>query len=334
MDLQTEFLGLTQASSEAEFIAIDLSPVRRDFLAKSKDGSPVFLFHDASAAKYAPGLKLKNLTVEFHVTCRVQTATGPIEDQFAMVSCDDSVPELFELFIRCFAAAAERFTIGAGTSEIKTNLQGLLDLFRTMSLPSGRAVSGLWAELFVIAKSAQVEAALRAWRTGPFDRFDFSWENKCLEVKATTHALRAHEFALEQLQPPVGGEGFVASLLLQQLGGGTGVMALATAIETSVSGKPELRQKLWENIASALGSEFSGKLDVRFDISYAERNFCIFAMGDVPAPSLPNDGRISSIRFQSDLTSVKSSLTPGSLVAQLANILSDRARERETDRLF
>jgi len=319
MDLQTEFLSLTRASSEAEFIAIALSSTRHDFLAKAKDGSPVFLFQDASIAKYTPGLKLRNLTVEFHVTCRVQTAAGPIEDQFALVSCDDSVPELFELFIRCFAAAAERLAIGAGTAEIKNNLQGLLDLFRAMSKPSGRAVSGLWAELFVIAKSMHIESALRAWRSSPFDRFDFSWFDQCLEVKATTNALRAHEFSLEQLQAPLGREGFVASILLQPLSGGTVVMDLATAIETAVSGKQTLRQKLWGNIASALGSDFSSKLDVRFDISYAERNFIIFAMGDVPAPPLPSDGRISNIRFQSDLTSAKSSL-PSSSIVQLANV--------------
>lgn len=319
MDLQTEFLGLTRASSEAEFIAIALSPVRRDFLAKAKDGSPVFLFQDASAAKYTPGLNLKNLTVEFHVTCRVQTPAGPIEDQFALVSCDDSAPELFELFIRCFAVTAERLAVDAGTAEIKTNLHGLLDLFREMSQPSGRAVSGLWAELFVIAKSTHIESALRAWRSSPFDRFDFSCADQCLEVKATTNVLRAHEFAIEQLQPPVRGNGFVASLLLQQLGGGTGVMDLATVIETAVPGMPILRRKLWDNIASALGSDFSSKLDVRFDISYAERNCCIFAMSDIPAPPLPSDGRISNIRFQSDLTSVKSSLSSSS-VGQLANV--------------
>ena len=318
MALRAEFLGLMRASSETEFAAIALSSVRRDFLAKATDGSPVFLFQDASAAKYTPGLNLKNLAIEFQVTCRVQTPDGPIEDQFALVRCDDSVPELFELFICCFAAAAERLSINAGTSEIKTNFHGLLDLFRAMSQPSGRAVSGLWAELFIIAKSAHIESALRAWRSNPFDRFDFSWAAHCLEVKATTNAFRVHEFALEQLQPPLDGKGLVASLLLQQLGGGVGVMDLATTIEASVS-EPTLRQKLWDNIASALGGDFSSKLDVRFDMSYAERNFGIFAMSDVPAPLVPSDGRISSIRFQSDLTSVKSSL-PVSSIGQLAKV--------------
>ena len=78
MGLSTEFLGLTRASSETEFLAIDLSTTRHDFLAKAQDGSPVFLLQDASAAQYTPGLTLKNLTVEFHVTCRVQTAAGSL----------------------------------------------------------------------------------------------------------------------------------------------------------------------------------------------------------------------------------------------------------------
>jgi hypothetical protein len=236
-----------------------------------------------------------------------------------VVTCDDSVPDLFELFIHCFAAAAEQLAINAQTAEIKANLQGLLDLFRAMSQPSGRAVSGLWAELFVIAKSPDIESALEAWQSGSFERFDFSLPGRCLEVKATTNALRAHDFALEQLQPPIGGEGFVASLLLQQLGSGTGVIDLATEIETVIVRKPRLRQKLWENIASALGSDFSTKLDTRFDGSYAERNFCLFAMKDIPAPVKPSDARIAGIRFQSDLTSVTSSL-PLNSVAQLAKV--------------
>lgn len=313
MSLLREYQALAPAPSETEFVAIDLSSVRRDFLAKAKDGSPVFLLQDASAATYAPGLKLENVSVDFHVTCRVQTSVGALEDQFAVVSCDSAVPELYELFICCFSAAESRLSPRAVTAEIRANLQGLLDLFRSMSQPSGRAVIGLWAELFVIARSSNIPAALNAWRTGPLDRFDFSWPDKCLEVKATSKAIRAHEFALEQLRSPIGGRGYVASLLLQQLSGGIGIMDLARDIETAVKTAAPLRQKLWENIGSALGSEFSHKLDARFDISYAERHLCLYAMTDVPAPATPLDTRVTSIRFQSDLSSVRSSLPSDSL---------------------
>lgn len=117
-----------------------------------------------------------------------------------------------------------------------------------------------------------------------------------------------HEFALEQLQPPISGVGFVASVLLQPMNGGVGVTDLANTIEQYVSVEPQLRQKLWENVAAALGSDFSERLDRRFDPSFAEHSLSIYAMGDVPAPDQPRDPRITGMRFRVDLSSVQSSL--------------------------
>lgn len=64
-------------------------------------------------------------------------------------------------------------------------------------------------------------------------------------MKATAKELRQHEFALEQLQPPLGGIGYVASVLLQPLNGGLGVIDLANEIEAKLASEPQLRQKLW-----------------------------------------------------------------------------------------
>ena len=95
MDLYRAFNDLHLAGSAMEFTAVALSERRRDFLAKASDGSPVFLLHDASAATYSPAISLKTVSVQFHSTCRVTTATGTVEDQFAVVACDASVPSLF-----------------------------------------------------------------------------------------------------------------------------------------------------------------------------------------------------------------------------------------------
>lgn len=309
MDLYPAFVDLPLASSDVEFAALALGVRRRDFLAKAADGSPVLLLHDASAASYLPAISLKNVSVQFHSTCRVVTATGTIEDQFAVVSCDASVPELYELFVRCFAAAAEQLTTTAETNELENCLQGLLDLFRALSRPSSREITGLWAELFVITRCQDISRALNAWHVDQFERFDFSWPGGCLEVKATVNAQRVHDFALEQLQVPLNGQGLVASVLLQPLSGGVGVIDLARRIETLVESAPLLRQKLWENVAATLGSEFSDRIDRRFDPSFAERNLAVFAMSDIPAPDRPADARVTGIRFRADLSSVQSSLT-------------------------
>ena len=244
-----------------------------------------------------------------------------MEDQFAVISCDASTPELHEVFVRCVAAAVEQLPPIASTSELQRCVQSLLDLFRALGRPSNREVTGLWAELFVIHQSNNVARALECWHTDPFERFDFSWPAGCLEVKAAVKDARQHEFALEQLKSPIGGAGYVASMLLQPLSGGVGVADLANAIDRIVAVHPVLRQKLWENIAAALGSDFSERLDRRFDSSYAQRSLAVYAMSDVPAPQQPIDPRITALRFRVDMTGVTSSL-PGSPSAILGTLFA------------
>lgn len=308
VDLYRAYVDLPAAMGAAEFSAVPVSDFRQDYLAKANDGSPVFLLHDSSPPAYTPAIELRNLTARFHSTCRVETSSGTIEGQFAVVSCDSSVPELYELFVRSFAAVAERLPQEAVTSDLRNCVQGLLNLFRGLARPSRREVTGLWAELYVISVSDSIVAALQAWHAEHFERFDFSSEFGCLEVKATTKDRRIHEFSLEQLQAPMNGQGYVASLLLQPLSGGVGIMDLATSIDATLSLEPALKQKLWENVAETLGSDFSERLDYRFDPSYAARHFAVFSMEDVPAPQVPSDPRISSIRFCSDLSLVPPSV--------------------------
>lgn len=309
MDLFASFLALPPASSVGDFVAVQLSGRRADYLAKSSDGGPVFLLHDASAARYSPAIELKHVSAQFHSTCRVTTASGVVEDQFAVVSCDASTPELHEIFVRCIVAAAEQLPLKTNTSELQHSVQALLDLFRALGRPSGREVAGLWAELFVILQSKNEARALKSWHVDQFERFDFSWASGYLEVKAAVKEVRQHEFSLEQLQAPIGGTGYVASVLLQPLSGGTGIVDLANDIERTVATQPALRQKLWENITATLGSDFSERLDRRFDFSYAKRSLAVYSIGDVPAPQEPSDPRVTGIRFRVDMTTVSSSLT-------------------------
>ena len=308
MSLFATFQALPLATSAVDFSASPLPVTRADFLAKASDGGPVFLLQDSSPVSYSPAIELKHVSVQFHSTCRVTTADGAVEDQFAVISCDANVPELHEVFIRCLAAAVEQLPVAASTADLQRCVQSLLDVFRALGRPSNREMTGLWAELFVIAKSRKVAQALRAWHADQFERFDFSWPSGCLEVKAAANELRQHEFALEQLQSPLGGTGYVASVLLQAMSGGVGVVDLANEIETVVATEPDLRQKLWENIAAALGNDFSARLDRTFDASYAARSLLVYAIGDVPALQQPSDPRITAVRFRADLSTVTSSL--------------------------
>ena len=268
----------------------------------------MFLLHDSSTAKYVPETSFRHLSAQFHVTCRVMVDTQALEDQFCLVSCDGASPELFEIFIRCVSAAVEGIPANAGTRELEACIVQLRDLFRALAAPSSRELIGLWAELFVILRSGRCVEALRAWHSDQFDRFDFSNSALRLEVKATVRTTRVHEFAMEQLEPPAGGLGLVASLLLQPLTGGLGVLDLARRIEKTAIGDSKLRLKLWQNVAAALGADFSASLDRQFDTSFAERNLMVYAIADIPRPEKPIDSRVTGLRFTVELTTVLSSL--------------------------
>lgn len=313
------FVTLPNATGPNEYKAISVSSKRKDFLAKGADGAPVFLLHDSSDARYNPRINFRYLSAEFHATCRVQTDGGAIEDQFCLVLCDGSTQELHELFVRCVAAAIEELPETSVTEDLESCILGLRNLFRALASPNAREISGLWAELFVIWKSGNPAQALALWHADQFDRFDFSSSNLHLEVKSTVKSIRAHEFSLEQLQPPSTGVGLVASVMLQPLTGGPGVLDLARNIEAAVAGSHKLKQKLWENVAITLGADFSDRLDKRFDLSYAERGFAVFAMNDIPKPGVPTDPRVTALRFVSDLTGIVSNKPVDILNTALSN---------------
>lgn len=316
-----DFKSLPRAESREKFIALSLSDRRQEFLGKDMNGAPIFLLHDASMPRYVPSVQFLYLNAQFHTTCSVYVADVVIQDQFAVISCDSNAPDLYELFIKCFSAAIEELPLNSGTRELETSIQGLLDLFRAMSTPSGREVAGLWAELFIIDRSSDPMLLLDYWHSDIYEKFDFSWPGGCLEVKSTIRETRSHEFSMAQLQPPLNGEGYVVSVLMQSLSGGVSIMDLANSIDDVASKYPALRKKMWSNIASALGNDFSEKIDRRFDISFSERNFLAFNMNDIPALRQPIDPRITGIRYHVSLNDVKSSLSEISLHG-LSNLIA------------
>ena len=303
-DLYRRFVELSSGSSSTEFEAIPLSGPRKDYLAKGVNGAPVLLLHDASHGQYNPVFQLRHLQAEFHVSCRLRTGAQDVQDTFALVSCDPNESDLHELFIRAFDAARQDLPAECTTERLRELIQRLVSLFRSLSKPSKRSLSGLWAELFVIDRGGKTKEAMAMWRSGAFDRFDFSSAQIVVEVKAATGQVRSHEFALEQLAVPRDGAGFVFSLLLQPLTGGIGIMDLANNIEGKLGAERVLKEKLWANILGDLGSDFSEGLDRRFDPAFADKNLRLFAMKDIPTITSNQDPRISSIRYVVELSSV------------------------------
>ncbi|WP_281211559.1 PD-(D/E)XK motif protein [Pseudomonas fulva] len=305
------FSNLAAAPRADEFCALSISDRRKDYLAKGEQGEPVFLLHDASGVTYTPAIHYRYVHVTFSNLCRVDCVGGSIQDNFAIVACDPGSPELYDLFISCFGAAIETLPEYSEAKHISAAVKELLTLFRELVKPSAKEVTGLWAELFLIKSSARKSDLIAGWHDDPSERFDFSFNDMVLEVKSTTKPVRAHEFSLSQLYAPTGKCGLIASILMLPSVGGVGVMDLARDIECSIMHDSGLRQKLWRNVAKALGSDFSDSLDRRFEFGFSKNNLEFYDVSDIPLVAEVLDPRISNVRYVVSLVDVQSSVDSG-----------------------
>jgi len=247
--------------------------------------------------------------------CRLNVDGAEVVGKFALIRFEGNAPDLHELFIRCVRAAIADLPASARTPDIETRVNRLLGLFRALVRPAGREISGLWAELFCIVASGDAPVAVDRWHADNAEAFDFSWGQGRLEVKSTVGTFRIHDFSLDQLQPPSGGSGYVASLVLKAASGGEGVLDLAKQVEEQLDGDVALQAKLWALVVQSLGSDFSEALDRRFDVDLASKQLMLFRMEDIPSLPPISDSRISSVRFKSDLSSFQTSLGSNGMAA-------------------
>lgn len=297
----SEFIDLPLQHCPVEFRAIPVSLHRKDFIAKSPEGAPVFLLCNPNSKKYIPSINFRNISIEFNVECRLSFGNDDFNGNFCIVKFTENFPELYEMFVRCVCSTVDKLPTNASTKTIESFILELGELFRTLNSPGGREISGLWAELFIISIASDSVNALKSWHNDPYDLHDFSNERMLLEVKSTVRNIRVHDFSLEQLTPNVNGGGFIVSVLLNKIASGTGVIELAKLIEDKVREFPELRKKLWRIILESLGEDFSEKIDKKFDVEFAKKNVKIYPMDVIPRPLTSDDKRVTNIRFSSNL---------------------------------
>jgi len=179
-------------------------------------------------------------------------------------------------------------------SDIEKVVREFVAMLSTLTLPSTRAIAGLWAELWLITLAADHNAAVAAWHANATDRFDFSFAGHFVEVNATEGEERSHEFSYDQLrrnEMPVK----VASLGLRRAQSGKSLADLVGTLQSDL--KPELRAKLVRNVFAAIGSAVSEASDIRYDESFAEKNLPVIPAERVPAIAIPEGSPITAVRF-------------------------------------
>ncbi|MFN9290687.1 MAG: PD-(D/E)XK motif protein, partial [Planctomyces sp.] len=155
-------------------------------IGKDVDGCPALLVATDNAAPGAVHpIVLESFRVMHVVSCRVhEGADSENERTLSIVQCTTRDRVTQEYFLRALYPIIASLPARPHREDVARSVDRLLELFRQMSSAPRRAVSGLWAELFVISEASSPEVMLRSWRSIPEEKFDFSMSSDRVDVKS------------------------------------------------------------------------------------------------------------------------------------------------------
>jgi hypothetical protein len=305
-DLVALFDGLPPAGAGGglgRFCARPLPGSPACAVGKDEQGRPALLVQ-ADNAQPGVGVPvvLERLSVIHLAGCRVQAPGGGDEERtLSLIRCTDGDRAFQEYFLRSLHPVIASLPARPSRQQVSEAVERLIDLFRLASEAPRKTITGLWAELFVIARAPDPSALIACWHAAPEERFDFALGADRLEVKAASGGRRIHHFALEQARPRSPVRAVVASVLLDRAEGGSSAADLVGVIRPRVA-DPDLLIRLDGVIARTLGQDWRSLAEAHFDLQLAEASLRFIDAAAIPSVALPIPPEVHGVHFRVDLS--------------------------------
>lgn len=294
--------SLAHGAEEGSFRVRPIPGYERHYVGRNNTGHPSLLLGSDPGAFQAP-VRLAMMDARFGNQHRIHPVDGDErEELLSVITCTSQDAQAQAYFLHVCGTILRIVGPNPALQDIVQVVQRLIELFRRLSRPASRSLNGLLGELFLIAASRDVRAAVAAWRSTDIDRFDFSTGNVRLDVKASAERLRMHHLSAEQCQPPAGTVGLLASLFIEGSGGGQSLRELVAAIEAVLGGNDDLILKVQETIAESLGESLPTAMGARFDNRLALASLRFYDLATVPAIRDGVPPGVSQVHFRSDLS--------------------------------
>lgn len=273
-------------------------------LAKDTNGAPCLLLRQPPSTVRSAPIRLQNLMVSYGVPCIVSHADGQREEgTFTIVKCASADPSLFPHFLQILSPIIASLGSQPTGAAIRRAINGLVNLFQSLTVPARKSVQGLWAELLLMRKANNPRALIRAWHALPHERVDFVDGRQRLEVKSSSNRLRAHYFSLVQLTPPANSRLVVASSFVESIGGGLSLRKLFDETRSLIMSDPPLLIQFDAAFYATLAAGWNEAMEECFDDELASQSLQFFDSTDIPKVQGPIPPAVSDIRFVSDLSS-------------------------------
>lgn len=275
-------------------------------LAKDVNGFPVILLGtEQSECQLAP-IILENLKVHYSQICRIVQVDASVHTgTYTTISCLAKEPALRSYFLHIIAMLLENQQWLSSPFDVAEAVRVLVELFRALARPSTESVQGLWAELFLIARTPKPILVVEAWHRFPEAKYDFTAGVQAIEVKSASGGTRQHHFSLEQLQ--ITGEYdevLVASMFVRRSEAGVSIKQLLDELEKRLTGRPDLLLHINNMVVKTLGSSWTHVLDESFDDRLARTSLLFFTASSIPTVNTDLPSGVTNVRFISDLTNI------------------------------
>lgn len=282
-------------------------------LAKDEFGAPLLLVQ-VSDHQGARAVELPQLRVSHGLPVTLITPDGARSSVTCSVLCCRAREDgLRRLFIDCLSTLLPAAVEARSARWLSSLVTSLVELFAAAQRSGTLQVSGLWAELLVVAAARDSIRMARAWHNELDERFDFAEGPDRLEVKATRTAERRHSFSHAQANPAAGVSAIVVSVITEPASQGVTVGVLREQCMARLHDHVDLAAKIDRLCAEYLGIGWLDGMSTAFDYERAIDSFALFDMSAIPRIAGPLPDGVVDAHFTS-LVSLARPLTPGSVL--------------------
>ncbi len=285
VDLYTVFNTLQGTGNEAHFDTEAISSELPHRLGCSQERYPIF-FVESCDETFSVDIELKQFSVNFNQVCNLRRTDGEtITKKFTLILLKSHEEDIQRYFLELVYLLLRKLPSMPTISSLKGELYKVISLFSSLPELSMEVVKGLWAELFVIARSQDPLYLINSWHISPKDKYDFNDGIDKVEVKATGNTDRVHMFSIEQLSPNEGSQLIVASIVVVPSGRGSNIFDLIESISMRVT-CVEALLKLKEQVYLTIGPKINETKEIRFDMNMAVDTYKLFDHSNIPVIAL------------------------------------------------
>jgi len=244
--------------------------------------------------------KLENLVIRQNVECIINKNDGE-KGKYTVLTFtgnNDLKTAFFDITETLLCGLSDSPT----SKEIHSAIQKLINLLKSIQTPV-REIQGLCGELMIILHSNHTENLISAWHAFNHETYDFSFNEKHIEVKSSNNEKRIHHFSLRQLSEVENSEVYIASVIMNRSSGGVSIEELLTKIFDKVHQDPSMKAALTDMCSKTLRDEnfIENYKDYLFNFEIANQSIQYINYDLIPTIKNSNPGIITDIEFNCNL---------------------------------